>query len=110
MKKHSFFLRSLPVLMLMAAFCSCVNEDYDLDKDIDMNVNVLKNVSVPIGSLEKVTLSDILEVSDNMSFFEVDSEGNLAILISGENNKLSQEVTVPFLTFENSYRGETYEE
>lgn len=94
----------------VACICSCVNEDYDLNKDIDLTVNVLKNVSVPVGNLEKVTLSDILDVTEDVSIFDIDKDGNLAILITGDENKLTQEVTVPFLTFENSYRGEITEE
>lgn len=108
MKKHSLFLRSLPVLM-MAAFCSCVNEDYDLDKDIDMNVNVLKNVSVPIGSLDKVLLSDIIDLSEG-EMVQTDDEGNLAILLNGTGNVISQKVTVPDFTFEDTYRGQMVEE
>lgn len=75
-----------------------------------MNVNVLKNVSLPIGSLEKVTLGDILELSEEQSMLKADKNGDISLLITGDNNKLSQEVTVPFLTFEDSYRGEITEQ
>ena len=100
------------LIFLMAAICccSCVNEEYDLNKEIDMNVNVLKNVSLPIGSLEKVTLGDILELSEEQLMLKADKNGDISILITGDNNKLSQEVTVPFLTFEDSYRGEITEQ
>lgn len=97
-------------LILILCCCACVNEEYDLRKDIDTTVNVLKNVSVPIGSLEKVTLSDILELTEDQEFLTADKNGDLAILLSDENNRLTQEVTVPFLTFEDSYRGEITEE
>ena len=87
---------------MIAAFCSCVNEDYDLEKDIDMNVNVLKNVSVPIGSLEKVCLSDIIGFSEQ-DIVQTDDKGNLAIVFNDKENVISQKVTVPDFTFEDSY-------
>ena len=92
--------------VIMSA-ASCVNEDYAAisEDGIDKTVNVLKNVSLPVGSLEKVLLSDVLDIADDMSLLEIDQDGNLAIRIADDENVLSQRVTVPHFSFENSYRG-----
>jgi hypothetical protein len=92
--------------VIMSA-ASCVNEDYAsiTEDDIDKTVNVLKNVSLPVGSLEEVLLSDVLEFSDDMSVLDVDADGNIALRIVDEGNVMSQSVTVPYFSFENSYRG-----
>ena len=73
-----FSFVSAAVIMSAA---SCVNEDYAaINEDgIDKTVNVLKNVSLPVGSLEEVLLSDVLEFSDDMSVLDVDADGNIAM-------------------------------
>ena len=92
---------------LIMSAASCVNEDYAAitEDGIDKTVNVLKNVSLPVGSLEKVLLSDVLDIAGDISLLETDSDGNLAIRIVDEGNVMSQSVTVPYFSFENSYRG-----
>ena len=73
----------------LCALISCVNEEhgatYDkiLSGEIDKTVNVLKNVSVPIGSLEKVVVGDILEITENTELLQLDNDGNISILITG---------------------------
>lgn len=100
----------------VCALISCVNEEhgatYDkiLSGEIDKTVNVLKNVSVPLGSLEKVVVGDILEITENTELLQLDNDGNISILITGEENKLSQSVTVPDFSFEDTYEGEIVEE
>lgn len=95
---------------------SCVNEEhgatYDkiIKGDVDKTVNILKNVSIPIGSLKKVVIGDILEITENAKLLELDNEGNISILITGEENKLSQSVTVPDFEFDDNYNGEIVEE
>lgn len=86
---------------------SCVNEEYaGLNEDgIDKTVTVLKNISLPVGSLEKVTLADILEKSGDTSILHVDEDGNIAIKFADDENVLSQEVNVPDFSFEESYEG-----
>ena len=69
---------------------SCVNEEhgatYDkiIKGDVDKTVNILKNVSIPIGSLKKVVIGDILEITENAKLLELDNEGNISILITGD--------------------------
>ncbi len=92
---------------LLAVGSSCVNEDYPAitEDGIDKNVNVLKNISLPVGSLEKVALSDILNIAEDISVLQTDEAGNLAIVIRGEEDAFSQRITVPRFTFEDSYHG-----
>lgn len=108
MSVESLFRRSA-LFTCIWCLCACVNEDYDLNKDIDLNVNVLKNVSVPIGSLEMVKLNDIVDFSES-SFIQSDDNGDLAIMIASDDNLLTQEITVPDFTFEDTYEGEIVEE
>lgn len=109
-------LFSLAYAAVILSAASCVNEEhgatYDkvLQGDVDKTVNILKNVSIPIGSLQKVVIGDILEITDNNNLLNLDNEGDISILITGEENKLSQSVTVPDFTFEDRYEGEIVEE
>ena len=98
-------LHVIAASIAMISAVSCVNEDYAglTEEDIDMTMTVLKNVSLPVGSLEKVTLSDILQKSGGTSFFDIDDGGNIAIRFADDSNVLSQEVTVPEFSFKDSY-------
>ncbi len=89
---------------------SCVNEEYDLDKELDMNVNVLTNISLPVGSFQKVMISDLLELSEESSVLSSDLNGNLSILLTDGENVLEQSVNVPDFTFEDSYKGKRVEQ
>lgn len=114
--RQLFFNRFLLSCAAVCLAVSCVNEelgeafDNILQGDVDKTVNILKNVSVPIGSLEKVVVGDILEITENTKLLSLDDDGNISILITGEENKLSQSVTVPDFTFEDCYNGEIVEE
>lgn len=49
-------------------FTGCVDNDYDLSKDIDLNVTVGgKELTMPEGSIEEITLSQILDINDGSS-------------------------------------------
>ncbi len=58
---------------------SCIDENYDLTKDIDMTMSVGGDyIAVPVGSTEEITLSMLLDLSDNSSIREAqDSEFGL---------------------------------
>ena len=48
------------------AFASCedfINEDYDLNKDIDLDINILKGITVPVGNVSKLVVSDLLDMN-----------------------------------------------
>lgn len=108
-KRRRLLYSALFSSLMLFSLTSCVNEDYDLENDIDLNVTVLKNLSFPVGSLMKVQLSELLEMSDDISVITSDEAGNLSFSLSDDQNVLSQSISVPYFTFEDSYRGNTVE-
>ena len=55
----------LIILTGMSALSACVNEEYDLSKDIDTEITILKNVSMPLGSIEPVTIEKVLNLEQD---------------------------------------------
>ena len=100
---------SLFCSLMIISSTSCVNEDYNLDKDLDLTVNILKDISLPVGSLQKVSLSELLEISDDSSVITPDNSGNLSFKLSDDQNILRQSITVPYFDFDDSYRGKVVE-
>ncbi len=72
---------------------SCVNKDYDLSK-IDGTAVIMKDISMPIGSLEKITISQILTVDDQEMMVIKDENGDYALQFKG-TDPISAELTVP---------------
>lgn len=72
---------SLAMLLLLAV--ACVDEKYDLSKDIDMTVGVGEGLSLPVGSTEKIMLTELIDTADT-DVVKIDSEGNYSIFKSGE--------------------------
>lgn len=60
MQHYSRWHSVLIILTGMSALSACVNEEYDLSKDIDTEITILKNVSMPLGSIEPVTIEKSL--------------------------------------------------
>lgn len=104
-------LRRLLTIVLGSSFIwtSCINEDYDLGKEIDKNVNVLQNLSMPIGSFEKIVLNDILELTEDMSMIDIAENGDIALCVRNLDEALTQSVTVPSFKFSDSYKGNIVE-
>lgn len=86
---HSFLLSMFGML----ALSSCVNEEYDFSKEIDTEVTILKNVSMPIGSVEKITISELLTLEDDESVIRTDDQGNFIFSFSGSD--ITAELDVP---------------
>ena len=112
--KRSYQQRTLSELALFCSLMiisstSCVNEEYNLDKEIDLTVSVLKDISLPVGSLQKVSLSELLGLPDDTSVIASDNSGNLHFTLSDDQNILSQSITVPYFDFNDSYRGKVVE-
>jgi hypothetical protein len=77
----STFLIFLSVLFLTQ---SCVvDANYDLSKTIDMTVTAGKKIEFPVGSLEEIYLSDILDVDDN-DYFKLDDKGDFYLYFEGK--------------------------
>ena len=73
----------LAVSAYILLFSSCVNEEYDLDKGIDAEMTILKNISLPVGNLEKIVLMDILEIEEN-SIIYADDNNDLVLSFKGD--------------------------
>ena len=80
-------------MMGMLAMSACVNEEYDFSKEIDTEMTILKNVSMPLGSVEKITISKLLTLEDNQSVIRTDDQGNFIFSFSGSD--ISAELEVP---------------
>ena len=97
MKRLNFYSLCLTLIAIptLTIFSSCVNEEYDLDKEIDMEMTLLKNVSLPVGNIEKFTLAEILEIetSENATGIIIDENGDYMLNFSGE--KIESQIEIP---------------
>lgn len=90
-----FLCSALSMCLLM----SCINEDYDLEKIDYEDIGLLKGVSVPIGSTDRIMLKDVLDLeSQEQNIIFVDEDGNYYISITAEDTEYS--VEVPSFTFD----------
>ena len=81
MRWHS----ALIILAGMPALSACVNEEYDLSKDIDTDLTVLKNISMPVGSIGSIAISDILTLDDDSdSVIRKDENGDFVFAFTGQ--------------------------
>ncbi len=81
-------------LMFMAiAMSSCINEEYDISDGIDMDMTLLKNVSIPIGNVEKITVDELLVIDEDDENITVDGKGNYSISFAGTT--ITEELVVP---------------
>lgn len=78
----SFRLFSSAALLFLCALASCVDEKYDLSKDIDMTIGVGKGVSIPVGSTEKIMLTELIDDTDSDLVY-IDQEGDYSISKAG---------------------------
>lgn len=78
----------------MLVLSSCVNEEYDLSKEIDTEMTMLKNVSMPVGSFERVSISEILTLTDDEgSLITKNDKGDYIFSFSGD--EMSAYIEVP---------------
>lgn len=81
------------MMFLATAFSSCVNEDYDMSQGIDMEMTLLKNASMPIGDVEKISVGELLVIDEDDEIISIDSDGNYALSFAGTG--VSTELSVP---------------
>lgn len=86
---HSVLLSMVGVL----ALSSCVNEEYDFSKEIDTDMTILKNISLPLGSVEKITISDLLTLDEDDSLIKTDEAGDFVFAFSGSS--ISAQIDIP---------------
>ena len=74
----------------LLVFSACtIDRDYDLDKEVDMTVTVVPGATLPIGSLESVSIGPLVrnlvkvqkQILKKKTFLDFDEGGNLCILI-----------------------------
>lgn len=84
MKNLSNLFRLFYSASLMSAFVvvGCVEDKCDLSKDIDVTIGVGKGVSIPIGSTEKIMLTELMDSADS-EILRIDSEGDYSIFKAG---------------------------
>ncbi len=99
MKKLTLMFLAGSVLM------SCVNEEYDLNK-VDGTAVIAKDIAMPIGNLQKLSVNQILDFASETEFISKDANGDLKFTINGGTPQ-SASITVPSFTipFENEIVG-----
>lgn len=81
-------LSAASAFAISAAFCSCVNEDYDLTKDIDKTISIEGDICAPIGNSETILISDLLDIGeDDMGVLAVGMNGDYSLLLSGNRTE-----------------------
>ena len=63
---------------------SCVNDEYDLKKELDKEITVLKNISLPVGEIGKLSLEDIMDLKTTQNVIDIDGNGNYVLSVTGE--------------------------
>ena len=87
----------LIILLGMSALSACVNEEYDLSEDIDTQITILKNVSLPVGSVDAVTISKVLSLGDDEeSVIRKDENGDFIFSFTGD--EISAGIEVPSIS------------
>lgn len=75
-------------------FNSCVNKEYDLDKELDGTSVMLKDMTLPIGNLEKILIDDLLSVEQTNGMIVEDENGDYAFLFKS-NEPFSAKFSIP---------------
>lgn len=85
------------ILAFLIFLSSCVNPEYDLE-NVEMDgATLLENISLPIGSVEKLTLEKVLFSNEEMpDVIRKDAEGNLYIDLYADTYETSFNVTSGF--------------
>lgn len=92
MKKLTKLLKSSLLLSAVSLLAACsVDDKYDVSKDIDMTVGVGGGVSLPIGSTEKIMITELIDTADT-DVLEIDAAGDYAIRKSGTFDAVDFEI------------------
>ncbi len=94
MIKHRFW--SSVFVMLAISACS-IDRDYDLNKEVDLTVTVVPGATLPIGSLESVSIGPLVrgivkvqkQVLKKTDLFDFDEGGNLCVLIDSSKREVN---------------------
>lgn len=80
--RKNFLIYQIVLGFLVLSFASCINQDFDLDDGkLDTNVTLGDGISVPVGSIEKISIYDeLLKVYDSL---KVGDDGVLYVEYGG---------------------------
>ncbi len=78
---------------------ACVNEAYDLSKGIDTTVDINADISVPLGSTQKILIGDLLEIDQENSMIKADENGDYVISMDGSIDP--QKIEIPDINLDN---------
>ena len=86
MKSKTKLLKKMAIALsaLFAVSCS-VDNAYDLSKDVDMTVAVGEGLTIPLGSTEKIMLtelldtldSDVIRIDKESGFYSIEKDGSI---------------------------------
>lgn len=89
----------LLMLMPLSLMTSCVDENYDLS-EIDTEIVILRDVTLPVGNLNPVSIADFLNVDNEESLMiRSEANGDMAFAYDADEN-ISASFDVPTFDFE----------
>ena len=90
---------ALLMLMPLSLMTSCVDENYDLS-EIDTEIVILRDVTLPVGNLNPVSIADFLNVDNEESLMiRSEANGDMAFAYDADEN-ISASFDVPTFDFE----------
>lgn len=91
------------------ALSSCVKEEYDLNKEFDGTAVLMKDITMPVGNLEKITVESILSTGAEDQMIVTDENGNYAFTFDG-GDPFSAKFSIPYfqIPFEDGSKGDEH--
>lgn len=83
---------------LAGSLVSCVNDEYDINKIEIGEISALEGISVPVGSSDKIMISEILAIEENSDFIKYDDQGNYYAIVK-DLDAFNSSVTIPDFEF-----------
>lgn len=81
MKKYGSGSALLLSSMILAS--ACVNTQYDLSKEIETEVTIFENIALPIGSISKISIGDILFTDETAEMIRCAENGDYHLDFTG---------------------------
>lgn len=82
-KRINFLNRFIAILLFPSLIAGCsVDDKYDLSKDVDVTIGVGQGLSLPIGSLDKIMFTEIIDTLDS-DVISIDSGGYYSVSKDG---------------------------
>lgn len=85
-EKNYFFRFVVFCLMSSLLVTSCsIDDKYDLSKDVDLTVGVAGGLALPVGSTEKIMLTELIDTAET-DVIKIDEQGYYSVYKSGTFN------------------------